>query len=82
MFPDNQPFDACLPRVAKAVRIAGLHDAQVFTRRWVIRDKDPALKALMRCLDKAHSAETSTRALRDLKSALASRGLLPQAGAV
>ena len=43
----------------------------------LLTDKDPALKALMRCLDKAHSAETSTLALRDLKSALASRGLLP-----
>ena len=82
MDPDNQQFDACLPRLAKAVRIAGLHDAQVFTRRWVIRDKDPALKRLMRCLDKAHSAEMSACALRDFKSALASRGLLPQAGAV
>ena len=76
---DNQPFDACLPRVARAVRIAGLYDAQVFTRRWVIRDKDPALKALMRRLDRAHnSSETSAHALRDFKAALASRGLLPQ----
>jgi len=76
--PDNQPFDACLPQVAKAVRIAGLYDAQVFTRRWVIRDKDPALKVLMRSLDRAHnSAETSAHALRDFRAALASRGLLP-----
>jgi len=82
MSPDNQPFDAYLPRVTKAVRITGLYDAQVFTRRWVIRDKDPALKALMRSLDKAHSAEMSARALRDFKDALTSRGLLPQAGAL
>lgn len=81
MSRDTEPFDACLPRIAKAVRIAGLYDAQVFTRRWVIRDKDPALKALMRCLDKARSAEASAHALLDFKSALASRGLLPLAGA-
>ena len=75
---DNQQFEACLPQVAKSVRITGLYDAQVFARRWVIRDKDPALKALVRCLEKARSAETSASALRDLKSALASRGLLPE----
>jgi hypothetical protein len=79
MYPDNRPFDACLPRLEKAVRIAGLHDAQVFARRWVIRDKDPALKALVRCLDKVRSAEMSAQALVDFKSALASRGLLVRA---
>jgi hypothetical protein len=78
-YADDQQFDACLPQVAKSVRISGLYDAQVFARRWVIRDKDPALKALVRCLEKAHSAETSASALRELKKALESRGLLPQA---
>ena len=77
-YVDNQQFDACLPQVAKSVRITCLHDAQVFARRWVIRDKDPALKALVRCLEKARSAETSASALLELRSALASRGLLPQ----
>ena len=76
---DNQQFDACLPQVAKSVRITCLHDAQVFARRWVIRDKDPALKALVRCLEKARSAESSARALQELRSALDSRGLLPRA---
>jgi hypothetical protein len=48
----------------------------------VIRDKDPALKALVRCLEKARSAETSASALQELRSALASRGLLPQTTAM
>jgi hypothetical protein len=74
--PEHQHFDACLPRAAIAIRIAGLHDAQVFVRRWVIRDKDPALKALVRRLDRVHSAESAARGIDDLRSALASRGLL------
>ena len=79
--PFTQHFDARLPAVANPVRITSFYDAQVFTRRWVIRDKDPALKALVRCLEKARSAETSASALLELRSALASRGLLPQATA-
>ncbi len=82
MYPDSQQFDASLPRAVKSVRITGLHDAQVFTRRWTIRDKDPALKALMRCLDRARGAEMSERALLDFKSALASRGLLVRTDAL
>jgi hypothetical protein len=78
---DDQQFEACLPQVAKSVRITCLHDAQVFARRWVIRDKDPALKALLRCLERARSAETSASALQELRNALASRGLLPQTAA-
>jgi hypothetical protein len=76
MYPEHRQFHACLPRVEKAVRITGLHDAQVFTRRWIIRDKDPELKALMRSLDRARGAEMAERALLDFKGALASRGLL------
>ena len=76
MYPNNQQFDACLPRLEKAVRITGLYDAQVFTRRWVIRDKDLALKVLMRRLDGARSAEMAASALLEFKGALASRGLL------
>src|SRR5690349_3145087 len=76
MYPDNRQFDAFLPRVEKSVRIAGLYDAQVFTRRWIIRDKDPELKALLRCLDKVRSAEMAEHALSDFKRALAPRGLL------
>src|SRR6266496_1402303 len=53
---ESQPFDACLPRLERPVRISSLHDARIFARRWVIRDKDPALKALVRRLDKARSS--------------------------
>lgn len=77
--PDTQNFDACLPNVTAPVRITCLHDAQVFARRWVIRDKDPALKALVRCLDKARGAEDGTNAIGELRLALDSRGLLPDA---
>ena len=80
MYPDREQFDACLPGSKKTVRIRGLHDAQVFTRRWTIRDKDPRLKALMRRLDRAHGAEMSTQAMLNFKSALASRGLFGQPG--
>jgi hypothetical protein len=76
MYPDSQQFDAYLPRAGKTVRISGLHDAQVFTRRWTIRDKDPALKVLLRSLNGARDAEMSARAMLDFKSALESRGLL------
>jgi hypothetical protein len=80
MYPNTQQFDACLPRLEKAVRITGLYDAQVFTRRWIIRDKDPALKALMRCLDRARGADMAASALHDFKTALALRGLLARSG--
>ena len=73
---EQQHFDAYLPRAKACVRIAGLHDAQVFVRRWTIREKDPTLKALGRRLDNVRSAETAANALGELKSALASRGLL------
>ena len=74
--PAQQHFDAYLPRATACVRIAGLHDAQVFIRRWTIRDKDPLLKALGRRLDRVSSAETTASALGELQSMLASRGLL------
>jgi hypothetical protein len=71
-------FDAILPRLSKPVRISSFHDAQVFVRRWAIRDKDLAVRALRRRLDRAHSAETADSALQDLKRELAARGLLPR----
>jgi hypothetical protein len=72
-------FDANLPRLSKPVRISSFHDAQVFVRRWAIRDKDLAIRALRRRLDRAHSAESADSALQDLKRELAARGLLPRA---
>jgi hypothetical protein len=74
--PPNDYFDAGFPGATLAVRIASLHDAKVFTRRWVIRDKDASLKALLRHMEKANSSATADIAIRQLKQALASRGLL------
>ena len=53
--PFDRHFEAHLPLVASAVRITSLYDAQVFMRRWVIRDKDRNLKALLRTLERANS---------------------------
>jgi hypothetical protein len=80
MLGECQPFEAWLPRVEKSIRIGSLHDAKVFARRWVIRDKDPLLKALLRRLDRANSSDATTSALHAFQEALASRNLLsPQA---
>ena len=72
-------FDAGFPGASQTVRITSLHDAKVFARRWVIRDKDPALKALLRHMEKANSSATADIAIRQLKQALACRGMLVEA---
>ncbi len=74
--PYTQHFDAYLPNLADPVRIASFDDAKVFARRWVIRDKDRDLKALIRRMEKANSSETTETAIRDFKQALRTRGLL------
>jgi hypothetical protein len=56
------------------MRITSIYDAQVFTRRWVIRDKDRDLKALLRKLERANSAtlvctENSIRRRRSKRTA-------------
>jgi hypothetical protein len=79
--PSNDYFDASFPGATQVVRVANLHEAKVFARRWVIRDKDPALKALLRHIEKANSSATADIAIRQLKQALASRGLLVTADA-
>ena len=75
--PFTQHFDAKLPAVANPVRITSFYDAQVFTRRWVIRDKDPTLKVLLRKLEKANSAVLIEEAISTFKQELSSRALLP-----
>lgn len=72
----DERFEAFLPYLEKSVRIATFHDAQVFARRWVIRDKDPELKALVRRLDRARGGDAAAVGLSELRNALASRGLL------
>lgn len=79
---EQRPFDACLPGLVASIRIASLHDAQIFARRWVIRDKDPALKALVRRLDRVSGADAAASSFVELKRALALRGLLRQNNAV
>jgi hypothetical protein len=70
-------FDARLPAVEAVVRITSIYDAQVFTRRWVIRDKDRDLKALLRKLERANSTALIDQAMADFKHALSIRDLLP-----
>jgi hypothetical protein len=74
--PQTAYFDANLPGARYTVRIASLFDAKVFVSRWVIRDKDPALKALLRDVEKAKTFATTENAIQQLTQALASRGLL------
>ena len=69
-------FEASFPGATQVVRVTNLHEAKVFARRWVIRDKDPALKALLRHMEKANSSATADIAIRQLKQALACRGML------
>jgi hypothetical protein len=74
-------FDARLPNLAWPVRIGCYFDAQVFVRRWAIRDKDPAIRRLLRRMEKANSSEAIAGAIVELKRELAERGLLPDAAA-
>jgi hypothetical protein len=69
-------FDAGFPGAALTVRITCLHEAKVFARRWVIRDKDRALKTLLKHMESANSFATGDNAISQLKQALESRGLL------
>jgi hypothetical protein len=69
-------FDATLPDASGNVRILSLHDAKVFVCRWTIRDKDPALKALLRRIEQARSSAAADSAIHQLKQLLTSRGML------
>ncbi len=70
------PFSARLPGLAQQIRIATFQDAMIFTRRWTIRDKDRALKKVLKRLERANSSESAERALNEMKSALLRCGLL------
>ena len=69
-------FVAYLPGLAAPVRIGTYADAQVFVRRWTIRDKDRAVRELSRRMDRANSSERMGRAMRELRRELAARGML------
>ncbi len=62
--PQGDYFDANLPSASQTVRIANFDDAKVFVRRWVIRDKDPALKTLLRHMEKVNSYATTDSAIQ------------------
>ena len=72
----TQQFEANLPGLSKPIRILTRSDAEVFLCRWTIRDRDPELKSLLREMQRANSAATTTIATLRLKQALKSRGLL------
>jgi len=74
--PPSDYFDASFAGATQVVRIASFYEAKIFARRWVIRDKEPALKALLRRMEKANSSETADSAILQLKQALACRGML------
>jgi hypothetical protein len=74
--PGAYGFAAYLPRLAAPVWIATYVDAQVFVRRWAIRDKDPAVRELGSRMERANSSERMTRAMRELQRELAARGML------
>ena len=76
VLPQTDYFDANLPGANLTVRIASLYDAKVFVSRWVIRDKDPALKAFLRRVEQARSSAAADSAVHELKQLLASRGML------
>jgi len=50
-------FDANLPNLSRPVRINSFYDAQVFVRRWAIRDKDRVIRVLLRRMERANSSE-------------------------
>jgi hypothetical protein len=72
-------FDARLPDVTTPVRISSFFDAQVFVRRWAIRDKDPAIRRLRRRLERPTSMLVANVLIEEFKRELAQRGLLPAA---
>lgn len=72
----GREFAAYLPDLAAPVRIVTFADAQVFVRRWAIRDKDRAVRELVRRMDRANSAENIDRAMTELRRELDARGLL------
>ena len=74
--PGAYDFVAYLPRLAAPVRIGTYADAQVFVRRWTIREKDRTVRELARRMERANSAENMDLAMSELRRELAARGML------
>ncbi len=77
--PEVYGFAAYLPRLMAPVRIGTYSDAQIFVRRWTIRDKDPAIRELARRMERANSLECMNEAMHELRRELAARGMLSAA---
>ena len=74
--PLAREFAAYLPRLVEPIRIVTFADAQVFVRRWGIRERDRAVRDLARRMNRANSAENIDGAVKELRRELAARGLL------
>jgi hypothetical protein len=70
----------CLMRICPILQgrfqSSRFYEAQVFVRRWMIRDKEPSIRLLCRKQETANSA-VSVSAIQELKRESAARGLLP-----
>jgi hypothetical protein len=73
--PPDYHFSATLPGVAVPIRITSIYEAQIFLRRWVIRDGDLALKKLLRRLERAHCSNSIYDAIAEFKRMLMRHGL-------
>lgn len=60
----TQQFEASLPSLSKPIRKMRRSNAEVFICRWTIRDKDPALKVLLKEIQRQNSAATAIVPLR------------------
>jgi len=69
-------FEAYLPNISLPVHINSFSDAQIFVRRWAIRDKDPVIRVLLRRLNRANSTTVANALIEEFKRELAYRGLL------
>jgi len=74
--PGVYGFAAYLPRLTAPVRVGTYADAQVFVRRWTIRDKDPMVRELARRMAQANSSERINAVMRELMRELTARGML------
>jgi hypothetical protein len=77
-YPFNPSFFARLPGKQHAIKIGSVHEAKVFTRRWLIvaRNKDREAKAILKRLQGVTSDAGVPSAVDDFKALLEAKGLL------
>jgi hypothetical protein len=73
--PPDHHFSATLPGTVVLIRITSLYEAQIFLRRWVIRDGDLELKKLLRRLERANCSNSAYDAIAAFKRMLMQHGL-------